>query len=78
MTFFPSQRSMRQQPQSPPPPYAPPKPFPSHYLVNCLFNYTYVYIKRQKYLNLEDECSQGLHYSFSLFPLCIEAQPSYF
>jgi hypothetical protein len=44
MAFFPLQGSMRQQPQSPPPPYVPPKPFPSHYVVDCLYNYTYVWL----------------------------------
>ena len=44
MAFYPPQGSLRQQPQSPPPPYVPPKPFPSHYIVDCLYNYTYVWL----------------------------------
>ncbi|WP_010281241.1 hypothetical protein [Bacillus timonensis] len=44
MAFIPFQGFMREQPQSPPPPYVPPKPFPSQYLVDCLYNYTNVWL----------------------------------
>ncbi|WP_223592623.1 transporter [Neobacillus bataviensis] len=44
MVYYPPQEPMRQQPQSPPPPYVPPKPATSHYLIDCLNQYTYVWL----------------------------------
>lgn len=44
MAFYPPQGSIRQQPQSPPPPYVPPKPVPSHYIIDCLNQFTYIWL----------------------------------
>ena len=44
MVFFPPQGSMRQQPQSPPPTFIPPKPTTPSYIIDCVYNNTYVWL----------------------------------
>jgi hypothetical protein len=46
MRFFP--HSLRQQPESPPPAYIPPKPSSPSYMIDCVFQNTYVWLTTEE------------------------------